>query len=44
MTDETWECEYNFTNDCTNEDCGFYGLSCPYKKLSECPVHNEELE
>lgn len=40
---EVSECGYNFEDNCTNEDIGFYGLKCPFNFLNECPVHNEEL-
>ena len=41
--DDVCDCGFNFENDCTNEDCGYYMLTCPFKTLGECPVQNEEL-
>ena len=43
QTYETRDCGYNFDGDCTNEDCGCYGLECPFKTFCECPVHNENV-
>jgi hypothetical protein len=43
LNNEVKECGYNHCGYCSNEDCNCYWLKCPYKTLSECPVHNEEL-
>lgn len=43
MNDDTRDCGYNCHGYCSNTDCDWFWMKCPFKTLNECPVHNEEL-
>jgi hypothetical protein len=40
---EVWGCGFFWEGDCTDQDSGYYGLKCPFNKLTECATHNDNL-
>jgi len=43
VTVDSEDCGYNRCGYCSNTDCDYYFVKCPFKTLGECPVHNENI-